>query len=223
MTTPPQPYRQNPFLRISYTMIAPLYDFIIEAPMRAARKTSLAALPATAGKHVLVSGAGTGLDLPHLPVMHRYVALDFNPDMLARARPRGAHLDVDFILGDSMALPFDDAQFDVVVLHLILAVVPEPQRVLSEAARVLKPGGQILLFDKFLKPGQHAPLRRLLNGLSRRVATRMDVVFEDILNQVPLLRVENDSPALVGGWFRRIVLNKIEAVESQNTSRHPAG
>jgi ubiquinone/menaquinone biosynthesis C-methylase UbiE len=208
MNSAPQPYRQNPFLRFSYTLIAPLYDLIIEAPMRAARKDSLAALPAAAGRRVLVSGAGTGLDLPHLPTMHRYTALDFNADMLARARPRGAHLDIDFILGDSMALPFDDAQFDVVVLHLIVAVVPEPQRALSEAARVLKPGGKILLFDKFLKPGQRAPVRRLLNGLSRRVATRMDVVFEDVLNQVPQLTVESDVPALGGGWFRKIILNK---------------
>jgi ubiquinone/menaquinone biosynthesis C-methylase UbiE len=208
MNSAPQPYRQNPFLRFSYTLIAPLYDLIIEAPMRAARKDSLAALPAAAGRRVLVSGAGTGLDLPHLPTMHRYTALDFNADMLARARPRGAHLDIDFILGDSMALPFDDAQFDVVVLHLIVAVVPEPQRALSEAARVLKPGGKILLFDKFLKPGQRAPVRRLLNGLSRRVATRMDVVFEDVLRQVPQLTVESDVPALGGGWFRKIILNK---------------
>jgi ubiquinone/menaquinone biosynthesis C-methylase UbiE len=208
MTAPTQPYRQNPLLRISYTLIAPLYDLVIEAPMRAARKRSLAALPASAGQNILVSGAGTGLDLPHMPAMHRYTALDFNPEMLARARPRGAHLDIDFILGDSMALPFDDAQFDVVVLHLILAVVPEPQRVLSEAARVLKPGGKILLFDKFLQPGQRAPVRRLLNGLSRRVATRMDVVFEEVLSQVPQLTVESDVAALGGGWFRQIILNK---------------
>jgi hypothetical protein len=62
MNSAPQPYRQNPFLRFSYTLIAPLYDLIIEAPMRAARKDSLAALPAAAGRRVLVSGAGTGLD-----------------------------------------------------------------------------------------------------------------------------------------------------------------
>jgi len=208
MTAPPQPYRQNPFLRTSYTLIAPLYDFVIEAPMRAARRNSLASLPITPGQNILVSGAGTGLDLPHLPTMHRYTALDFNPDMLARARPRGAHLDVTYVLGDSMALPFDDARFDVVVLHLIVAVVPEPQRALSEAARVLKPGGKILLFDKFLQPGQRAPVRRLLNGLSRRMATRMDVVFEEVLSRVPQLTVESDEPALGGGWFRKIILNK---------------
>jgi ubiquinone/menaquinone biosynthesis C-methylase UbiE len=208
LTLPSQPYRQNPALRISYTLIAPLYDFIIEAPMRAARKNSLAALPASPGQRILISGVGTGLDLPHLPPVHRYTALDFNPDMLARARPRGAHLEVDYILGDSMALPFDDAQFDVVVLHLIMAVVPEPLRALSEAARVLKPGGTILLFDKFLRPGQLAPLRRLLTPLSRRLATRMDVVFEPLLQQVPQLTLTCDTPTLGRGWFRSILLKK---------------
>lgn len=205
-----QPYRQNPLLRASYSLIAPLYDAIIERPMRQARQTSLAALPTRGRCSILVSGVGTGLDLPLLPGQHRYTALDFNAAMLARARPRAANLQVDFVLGDSMALPFADAQFDHVVLHLIAAVVPEPQRCLAEAARVLRPGGSILLFDKFLRPGKAAPLRRLLTPLSRRIATRMDVVFEDILKAAPELAVVSDQPLLAGGWFRGIVLRKPE-------------
>ncbi|MEW5903596.1 MAG: class I SAM-dependent methyltransferase [Pseudomonadota bacterium] len=208
MTTPHTPHRQNPLLRLSYSLIAPLYDYVIERPMRSARCDSLTALPDDGTKHVLISGAGTGLDLPHLPAHHRYTALDFNAGMLARARARKTEVAVDFVLGDSMALPFADAQFDHVVLHLIVAVVPEPQRVLSEAARVLKPGGTILLFDKFLQPGQRAPLRRLLNPLSRRLATRMDVVFEEVLRAAPELHVVCDEAALAGGWFRRILLQK---------------
>jgi phosphatidylethanolamine/phosphatidyl-N-methylethanolamine N-methyltransferase len=120
-----QPYRQNPLLRLSYSLVAPLYDIAIERPMRAAREQSLRALPTDAGKRILISGAGTGLDLPLLPALHRYTALDFNAAMLARAKARGENLDIDFVLGDSMALPFVDAQFDYVVLYLILAVVPE--------------------------------------------------------------------------------------------------
>jgi len=204
-----QPYRQNPLLRLSYSFIAPIYDFVIERPMREARGKSLGALPTDASKRILISGAGTGLDLPLLPTLHRYTALDFNPAMLARARPRGANLDVDFVLGDSMALPFADAQFDHVVLRLILAVVPEPQRCLSEAARVLKPGGTIIVFDKFLRPQQSAPLRRLFSSLTRYFATRMDVVFEEVLCEVPQLQVSSDVPLLAGGWFRGIVLRKM--------------
>ncbi len=208
MTPREQPYRQNPLLRSSYSLIAPLYDAVIARPMRAARAQSLRALPADSAKHVLISGVGTGLDLPLLPTLHRYTALDFNAAMLARARPRGANLDVDFVLGDSMALPFADESFDHVVLHLIIAVVPEPQRCLSEAARVLKPGGTIMLFDKFLHPQQRAPLRRLFNGITRRFATRMDVVFEEVLGAAPGLEMVSDTPMLAGGWFRGIVLRK---------------
>jgi len=204
-----QPYRQNPLLRMSYSLIAPLYDLVIERPMREARKKSLGALPADECRNVLVSGVGTGLDFPLLPQMHRYTALDFNAAMLAKARPRGANLQVDWVLGDSMALPFASAHFDHVVLHLITAVVPEPALCLAEAARVLKPGGTIVLFDKFLQPKQSAPLRRLLTPLSRRIATRMDVVFEEILQQVPELEVVSDVPLMAGGWFRGIILRKL--------------
>ncbi len=112
------------------------------------------------------------------------------------------------MLGDSMALPFADAQFDHVVLHLILAVVPQPAQCLNEAARVLKPGGTIIILDKFLRPQQTALLRRALNPLSRRIATRMDVVFEEVLSAVPQLQLVSDVPLLAGGWFRGIVLQK---------------
>lgn len=209
-------YLRNPVLRSSYSLIAPIYDAVIERAMREPRKQSLRALPAdTAGK-VLLSGVGTGLDLPFLPALHHYTALDFNAAMLSRARPRGAHLQVDWVLGDSMALPFSDEHFDHVVLHLITAVVPEPARCLAEAARVLKPGGGIILLDKFLRPGQSAPLRRLLNPLSRRIATRMDVVFEEVLLATPELEVISDEPLLASGWFRKIVLRKMSVLAAHD-------
>jgi ubiquinone/menaquinone biosynthesis C-methylase UbiE len=107
-----------------------------------------------------------------------------------------------------MALPFADGHFDHVVLHLITAVVPDPTRCLAEAARVLKPGGTIILFDKFLHQGQSAPVRRLLTPLSRRIATRMDVIFEEVLLAAPELEIISDVPLLAGGWFRGIVLKK---------------
>lgn len=203
-----QPYRENRWLRYSYSLIAPLYDLVIERPMLRARTQSLRALPIDRVCKVLLSGAGTGLDMPLLPQLHRYVALDFNAGMLARAKPKNPALSVDWVLGDSMALPFDNEQFDYVVLHLILAVVPQPMLCLREAARVLKPGGSILILDKFLRPQQSAWLRRMLNPLSRRIATRMDVVFEEVLSTVPHLELVSSVPMLASGWFRVIVLCK---------------
>jgi ubiquinone/menaquinone biosynthesis C-methylase UbiE len=107
-----------------------------------------------------------------------------------------------------MQLPYADATFDTVVMHLILAVVPHPMKALNEAVRVLRPGGRILILDKFLRPGQRAPLRRLLNPLVSRLATRLDVVFEDLLHEHQGIEVISDDPVMTGGWFRRIVLEK---------------
>ena len=207
MTKRDMPYRENPMLRWSYSLIAPLYDLAISAPLLAARTRSLRSLPTDTAGRVLLNGIGTGLDLPLLPKLHQYTALDFNAAMLSRARPRGTGLQVEWVLGDSMALPFPDAHFDHVVLHLILAVVPAPTFCLAEAVRVLKPGGQLLIFDKFLRRGEGG-WKRLLNPLTRHVATRLDVVFEDLLDAVGGIRVTTNEAALASGWFRLIRLEK---------------
>jgi phosphatidylethanolamine/phosphatidyl-N-methylethanolamine N-methyltransferase len=73
---------------------------------------------------------------------------------------------------------------------------------------VLKPGGKVLILDKFLKPGETAWFRRILNLLSQHLVTRLDVVFEPVLSSVPQLKVEADVPVLAGGWFRSIRLVK---------------
>ena len=194
-------------LKHSYTLIAPFYDAAIDRATRSARRRSLSGLANTPGR-VLLAGIGTGLDLPHLPPQHHYVGMDLNRAMLHRAVPRVGNIDLLLVQGDAQGLPFADAAFDGAVLHLILAVVPEPGRCLAEIARVVRPGGQVLIFDKFLKAGQSAPLRRLLNPVARRVATRLDVVFEDLLAATPQLSLIHDQAALAGGWFRHLYLKR---------------
>jgi len=128
--------------------------------------------------------------------------------MLDRALPRGSHLNLHWTQGDSQQLPFRSGAFDHVLLHLILAIVPDTCAALREAARVVKVGGRLFVLDKFLRQGESAWLRRLINPLTRRIATRTDVVFEDALAGVSGLRVIDDQPALAGGWFRMITLEK---------------
>jgi ubiquinone/menaquinone biosynthesis C-methylase UbiE len=194
-------------LKHSYTLAAPFYDAFLTAATRGARKRSLSALSHFPPRDVLLLGVGTGLDLPHLPDQHRYVGLDLTAAMLLRARPRAANLQFIPLRGDVQRLPFGDASFDVAVLHLILAVVPAPTLCLAEAVRVLKPGGTLLVFDKFLRRGESG-WKRLLNPLTRHVATRLDVVFEDVLEAVGGVRVTANDAALASGWFRLIRLEK---------------
>jgi SAM-dependent methyltransferase len=140
----------------------------------------------------------------------RYVGLDRTPAMLRRAQRTAEQTGrvISLQIGDAMQLPYRDQVFDAVILHLIVAVVPDPRAALAEAARVVKPGGRLLIFDKFLRSGQSAPVRRLISPLLGRLATRTDVVFEDVLAACPGLRVISDEPDLAGGWFRRILLTR---------------
>ena len=204
-------------LATSYTRLAPLYDRVVEAASRNARRTSLGALP-RAHSEILLCGVGTGLDLPGLPAGHHYTGIDFNRAMLVRSLPRADGLYYTPVLGDAMRLPFADASFDCTVLHLIVAVVPDGAACLAEAARVTRAGGSLLVLDKFLSPGRAAPLRRLLSPLAARVATRLDVAFEPLLTGLPLT-VTSDDPAAIGGWFRRIRLVKNAPAGANRGSR----
>ena len=198
-------------LRYAYTLWAPFYDLLLGASaISKARSRSLALLSEWKNKNVLVVGIGTGLDIPILPSGALYTGIDITPAMLARARhcAQQCGTPIELLPGNAMLLDFADATFDRIILHLILAVVPSPERALNEAVRVLKPGGEILILDKFLRPGQKAPLRRALNILTRNLATRTDVVFEDILAPSAGLKIIHDQPALMRGWFRHIVLHK---------------
>jgi phosphatidylethanolamine/phosphatidyl-N-methylethanolamine N-methyltransferase len=197
-------------LRTPYTLWSNIYDFGVERTTEDLRRRSLALLGRPQGQRILLAGIGTGLDLPLLAPGNEYLGVDLTPAMLRhaerRAQPLG--LDVELRLGDVQALELPAAEFDIVIMHLILAVVPDTFAALREAARVLRPGGRILILDKFLRPGQSAPLRRLVSPLLARLATRTDVVFEDALAAVPELHVIEDRPALAGGWFRHILLEK---------------
>jgi len=199
-------------LKHSYSLLAPIYDPLVARASQGMRKHSLRRLGDVGEQEILIAGVGTGLDLPLLPDGARYTGLDITPAMLRYAQKRKpAALDIDLQLGDVMAMPFADNSFDVVLMHLILAVVPEPLRALQEAARVVRPQGRILILDKFLRPGEFAPLRRLLNLVIRHIATRTDVVFESLLGNCADLKLQADEQALAGGWFRYIELQKAAA------------
>jgi SAM-dependent methyltransferase len=71
----------------------------------------------------------------------RVTGIDFAEDMVDEARRRNPS--IDFHVGDAAALPFDDATFDAVVIGFGLHHMAEPQKALTEAKRVLKPGGRV--------------------------------------------------------------------------------
>lgn len=94
-------------------------------------------------------GQGTGARIIYdLFSPQRYVGIDLDPRMIARARRRsGALADATFTEGDVTALEFPDSTFDLVVDFGIVHHVPNWKDALSEVHRTLKPGGEFLFED----------------------------------------------------------------------------
>ena len=94
-------------------------------------------------------GCGTGqVSAALAPFVARVIAVDASGEMLQSALKRVAGADnVDLRRGDLEALPIDNARLDAAILTLVLHHVPEPAKALSEVARVLKPGGRVMIVD----------------------------------------------------------------------------
>ena len=107
-------------------------------------------------------GCGTGAASAALaPFVARVVAVDNSAAMLAAARRRLAGFDnVELRRGDLETLPIGDAELDAAALTLVLPYLAEPARALAETARVLKPGGRVLVTD--LLPHDREPYRQQL-------------------------------------------------------------
>ena len=203
------PINTNRWNRLRYTLYAPLYDRVVK--FQRPRRRSIELLELRAGERLLIDGAGTGADLDFVPDGVEVVATDLTPAMVERIRTRAARLlrDVDARVMDAHALDFPDGYFDAVVLHLIVAVVPDPHSAVREAARVLRSGGRVAVFDKFVPEG-HSPsaLRRGFNIVT-------NALFSDVTRKLgPLLAatgltVAHREPAFLGGAFEVALLRKV--------------
>jgi SAM-dependent methyltransferase len=117
---------------------------------------------------VVELGAGTGANLRYLPAGTRLIAVEPNPAMHPRLRRRAAQAKIDLELhatvGERLDLP--DASADMVISSLVLCTVPDPDRVVAEVRRVLRPGGRYAFLEHVAAP-EHTALRRLQRVVRR--------------------------------------------------------
>ena len=195
--------------RLRYTVWAPAYDAVVGAAgLNTARRLSIDRLRLASGNRVLIVGAGTGLDLEFLPPNVHVTVIDVTPAMLKHLERRaaGTGRSVTARIMDARQLAFADSSFDAVVMHLILAVMPEPERGLREAVRVLKPGGRIAVFDKFLRDEERPSLkRRLLNAIAKPLFSDLNRRLGPLIAGTPLV-IERDEPVAFGGTYRLVTL-----------------
>lgn len=146
----PASHLDNADVEAAYARWAPIYDLVFTWVMRPGRRAAAAAASRPGG-HILDVGVGTGLELPMIDRATRITGVDLSRPMLFRAlervaRERLANVD-GLLVMDAMRLGFPDASFDAIVAPYVLTVVPDPWASLDEWARVLKPGGEIVLVN----------------------------------------------------------------------------
>lgn len=107
---------------------------------------------------VLDIGAGTGANLPHLRRAERIVAAEPDAAMRLKLNRRldRAPVPVEVSAASAEDLPFDDSTFDAVVFTLVLCTVSDPVKALSQARRVLRPGGRIVVLEHVRGSGKLA-------------------------------------------------------------------
>jgi phosphatidylethanolamine/phosphatidyl-N-methylethanolamine N-methyltransferase len=196
--------------RLRYNAYAPFYDAVATRAFRRPRRIALGQVDWEPGMRVLLVGAGTGLDLPFLPHDIELHATDLAPAMVKRTVKRAEALrrDVECRVMDAEALNYPDEHFDVVVMHLILAVMPAPQSGLMEAHRVLRAGGQLCVMDKFQPDTQQVGAgRRLLNVLTSALATDITRQAQPLLTEAGF-QIRHDEPVLMNGLFRALLAAK---------------
>jgi phosphatidylethanolamine/phosphatidyl-N-methylethanolamine N-methyltransferase len=202
----------NRWNRFIYRVWAPVYDALLERLFGRGRRRAMEVAAPTGKDRLCFVGIGTGTDLLLLPSGVEAVGVDLSEAMLARAHEKLPipGCEVALLVGDAEALPFDDADgpFDIVMLNLILSVVPDARRCLAEALRVARPGGRIVVFDKFLPDHTRpSPGRMLTNVVSTLFGTDINRRLGDIVTGAPC-RIVHDEPSILGGMYRVVVLEK---------------
>jgi phosphatidylethanolamine/phosphatidyl-N-methylethanolamine N-methyltransferase len=165
----------------AYARWAPVYDALC-GPIFLNGRRAAAQSAREAGRRILEIGVGTGLSFDDYDWSTEVTGIDISGPMIAKARERTATGRYPYVkellVMDAAALSFPDASFDCVVGQFVITLVANPEQVLSECARVVKPGGQIILVNHlYSERGLAAAVERLLAQKAHSLGLRPEFPF----------------------------------------------
>src|SRR6201997_3968308 len=135
----------------AYDRWAPVYDLVFGGVFSKGRRAAIIATNNIGGR-VLEVGVGTGISLPQYAGHLRIFGTDISEGMLRKAKARVAGLRLKNVEGlavmDAEKLEFPDNSFDVVMAQYVVTAVPNPEAALDEFARVLRPGGEMIILTR---------------------------------------------------------------------------
>lgn len=198
----------------SYARWAPVYDKTFGAITTAGRRRAVSYINGLEGS-VLEVGVGTGLSLELYKPELQVTGIDFSEQMLEKARRKVARRGLSQVAElrqmDARTLDFPDASFDTVAAMHVLSVVPDPEQVMAEIARVLKPGGRVVITNHFVRTkGMLGVLERVTAPFANVIGWHSDFRIETVLGEASLQVAEQRAlPPL--GMMTFLVLTKTTA------------
>jgi phosphatidylethanolamine/phosphatidyl-N-methylethanolamine N-methyltransferase len=165
----------------AYARWAPIYDAVCGPVMVQGRRAAAAAACAVGGR-ILEVGVGTGLSFDDYDASTDITGIDLCAPMLAKAREKMAGGRYPYVrdvqLMDAHHLEFADATFDCVVAQFVITLVANPEKVLCECHRVVKPGGRIILVNHlYSETGVAAAVERWAAKRTRAIGLRPEFPF----------------------------------------------
>jgi ubiquinone/menaquinone biosynthesis C-methylase UbiE len=210
----------------AYARWAPIYDAVCGPIMVNGRRAAAMAARKHGGR-ILEVGVGTGLSFDDYDASTEITGIDVSPSMLAKARAKmatGRYPHVEAVhLMDAHAMTFADATFDCVVAQFVITLVENPEQVLSECHRVVKPGGRIILVNHlYSEVGVAAAIERWAAQRTRALGLRPEFPFARLqawaLANSDAILVERRKVAPFGIY----TLVSFERTSAPQTERHPA-
>lgn len=198
-------------VRSSYSRWAPVYDRTFGKVTEMGRRRAVDYINSRPGS-VLEVGVGTGLSLDQYGPGLEVTGIDFSQEMLDKAIARVERLGLSHVRAlrqmDARELDFPDNHFDTVTAMHVLSVVPEPERVMAEIARVCRPGGKVVITNHFAREkGALAKVERVMAPLADIIGWHSDFRIETVLGE-PSLTLEQRRPLPPMGMMTFLVLAK---------------
>lgn len=204
VSTPEEIAADSRRVELVYSVLARVYDGFFDWALGPGRRAAVSRLPVSGGDRILEIGVGTGLSLPLYPAACHVTGIDITDAMLERARSRAdrnGQTNVDLRRMDARDLQFPDGSFDAVVAPYVVSVVPDPSRVMAEAARVCRPGGVVAVVNRFRS---EAPVLHQLDGwftpLTQWIGFRLDLPLETVTSTPGLVVERVDRVNLFRAW-----------------------
>jgi phosphatidylethanolamine/phosphatidyl-N-methylethanolamine N-methyltransferase len=202
-------------MRKAYDKWAPIYDLVYDGLTAPARRTAVRAALSN-GRRILEVGVGTGLSLRNYPRETEIYGVDLSYGMLLRAREKIARRRLRHVkliaAMDACRLGFADEIFDAVVAQFVITLVPEPEVALKEMARVLRPGGEIILANHLgAEEGLQAAIEEKCAGIAKRIGWSTEFKLSRIENWAQasgMIERVSARDAFPGGFFKVVRLRK---------------